>query len=107
MLSGICNDAMHCHCITQVWFIVPVAIVSTLIVTLLLVIPLVQSPGPALINLSVTVSSIPVFFIFVMERPYKIRPKFLDRLSGRSIQLCGRRHLAIIDRELLVKTVTL
>ena len=35
-----------------------------------------------MIGLGVTLSAIPVYLIFVMEKPYKIRPKFMERLSG-------------------------
>ena len=68
-------------------FITPVAIAATLILMFLLIIPVIISPGPAMIDLGVALTAIPVYLIFVMERPYKIRPKFIERLSGMYVYL--------------------
>lgn len=54
----------------------------TVVALLLVVLPLWQNPLPQLIGLAVVLSGIPVYVFLVMEKPYRLRPKVMDRLSA-------------------------
>ncbi len=44
--------------------------------------PLLSAPIPPLIALGFMLVGVPVYFFLAMDSPWKLRPKFLDRLSG-------------------------
>jgi hypothetical protein len=49
---------------------------------LLIILPLWQDPIPQLIGFAITLSGVPVYVFLVMEKPYKLRPKVMDRLGA-------------------------
>ena len=53
--------------------------VSVLLVT----VPIYQSPVQSVVAFVGVLSGVPVYFIFVMETPWRLRPKMLDRTSGK------------------------
>lgn len=53
----------------------------TVVAILMVVLPLWQNPTPQLIGFAIMLSGIPVYIFFVMEKPYRLRPKVMDRLS--------------------------
>ena len=48
----------------------------------LIALPLASDPGPSLIAFAIILSGAPVYVFLVMERPWKLRPAFLDTCSG-------------------------
>ena len=79
---------LHCTSVTpclfifiQVWWIVPVVMV--VVSVFLIFLPLTTAPGLSLAAFGIILSGVPVYFIFVMERPWKLRPAFLDTCSGQ------------------------
>ncbi|KAL5466759.1 hypothetical protein EMCRGX_G030908 [Ephydatia muelleri] len=64
----------------KVWLPVPIFMlcVSVLLVT----VPIYQSPVQSVVAFVGVLSGVPVYFIFVMETPWRLRPKMLDRTSG-------------------------
>ena len=48
----------------------------------LMALPLASDPGPSLIAFAIILSGAPVYVFLVMERPWKLRPAFLDTCSG-------------------------
>ena len=63
----------------QVWWIVPVKMIGISI--FLIILPLTIEPGPSLGAFAIILTGAPVYFFFVMETPWKLRPAFLDRFS--------------------------
>jgi L-type amino acid transporter 9 len=63
----------------KVWWIVPVIMV--VVSVFLIFLPLTTAPGLSLAAFGIILSGVPVYFIFVMERPWKLRPAFLDTCS--------------------------
>ena len=73
----------HCMYIIimlQVWWIIPVVMI--VVSVFLIIMPLTTEPLPSVIAFAIILSGAPVYFIFVMERPWKLRPAFLDSCSG-------------------------
>ena len=50
----------------------------------LVLLPVLARPGPSLAAFGMILLGIPVYVCLVMDTPFKIRPAFLDRLSGES-----------------------
>ena len=48
----------------------------------LIALPLAYDPVPSLIAFAIILSGAPVYVFLVMERPWKLRPAFLDTCSG-------------------------
>lgn len=67
----------------QSWFIVPVASFMVMVFLFLVFLPLLLKPIPSLVAFSVILLGAPVYFIFVMEKPWRLRPRFLDTISGK------------------------
>ena len=53
----------------------------TVVSILLVVLPLWQNPVPQLIGFAVVLTGVPVYAFFIMEKPCRLRPKVMDRLS--------------------------
>ena len=53
-----------------------------IVTVFLVVMPLLQNAVPQLIAFGGILLGIPVYFLVVMEEPWKLRPKILDKLSG-------------------------
>lgn len=71
------------HAPLQVWFIVPVTVVLACFCVFLLFVPLLSAPLPPLIALGFVMLGVPAYFILVMDNPWRIRPKIMDRISGK------------------------
>ena len=56
-----------------------------------MVLPIIQQPVPSLAAFGVVLLGLPVYAFFVMETPWKLRPKIFDRISGE-----GRERLALL-----------
>lgn len=69
----------------QGYFIIPVAIFAILSSTLVILLPVAKKPTPAIIALVTTVIGIPLYFLLVMESPWRLRPKMIDRFSSKLI----------------------
>ena len=69
---------------SQVWFIVPVAAIMVCVSLFLLIMPAIQSPILPLVSVATMLTAVPVYVLFVMEKPWKLRPEFVERLSGKS-----------------------
>ena len=73
-----------CVCIiiiSQVWWIVPAVMI--VVSVFLIVLPLTTAPRLSLAAFAIILSGAPVYFIFVMEKPRRLRPAFLDSCSGQ------------------------
>lgn len=62
------------------WIIPAIMVVVSVFVILL---PLTTSLGPSLSAFAIILCGAPVYVIFVMEKPWKLRPEFLNRYSGQ------------------------
>ena len=81
---------IHCMCVLnnilfflQAYFIIPVAVFAILSSVFLVVLPILQKPAPTLLALGTTLLGIPFYVFLVMETPYRLRPKILDRISSK------------------------
>lgn len=59
----------------------------------LVVVPLWQSAIPQLIAFGGILLGIPMYVFFVMHRPWRVKPKVVDWISGKSLfkKLCNYR----------------
>ena len=73
------------HTLTQAAFIVPIAILVSLCIISLIFLPLLKQPGPSLLAFGATLLGVPVYLFLVMEKPWKLRPKCLDQISGEHL----------------------
>ena len=48
----------------------------------LILLPLAKGPGLTLAAFGVALTGVPVYVVFVMETPWRLRPVFLDKWSG-------------------------
>ena len=67
----------------QAYFIIPVALFSISVSVFLVLLPLFQEPKPILLALCTSLIGIPVYVFIVMETPWRLRPKILDRISSK------------------------
>ena len=54
-----------------------------LVAVFLVVVPLWQNPVPQLVAFGGILLGIPVYVVFVMEKPVRIKPKLFDRISSK------------------------
>ena len=62
--------------------IVPIAVFMILVSVFLVVVPLIQQPIPSLAAFAILLVGVPVFVFLVMEQPCRLRPSFIDRVTG-------------------------
>lgn len=67
----------------QAYFIVPVAMFAIISSVFLIILPTFQKPVPTLLAMTVILLGVPVYILFVMETPWRLRPKILDNLSSK------------------------
>ena len=67
----------------QAYFIIPVTIFAILSSVFLIALPIFQKPIPTLLALGAILLGIPIYILFVMEVPWKLRPPVLDRISRK------------------------
>ena len=67
----------------QLWFIMPVAVSMTCFCLFVVFVPLLSAPIPLLMALGFLILGVPVYFILVMDDPWKVRPRVLDKMSGK------------------------
>ncbi len=60
----------------------PVAAIMLCVCMFLLIVPVIQYPERPVVSLAVMLSAVPVYVLLVMEKPFKLRPKFVDALNG-------------------------
>ena len=58
-------------------------VVMVVVSVLLVVLPLYQQPWPSLAGFGMTLLGLPVYVFFVMETPWRLRPRVFDRISGK------------------------
>ena len=57
---------------------------------LLIVLPLWQNPVPQLLGFTSVLAGLPIYFIFVMEHPCRLRPRLLDRVSSWLVSVTSK-----------------
>ena len=57
---------------------------------LLIVLPLWQDPVPQLLGFASVLTGLPIYFIFVMERPCRLRPRLLDTVSSWLVSVTSK-----------------
>ena len=67
----------------QASFIIPVAIFAIITSVFLITLPILQKPAPTLLALAAILLGIPVYVLFVMETPWRLRPILLDKISSK------------------------
>lgn len=67
----------------QGYFIIPVAIFVSISSILVLVLPVAQEPIPALIAISTTLLGVPAYIFFVMETPWRLKPRIFTKISSK------------------------
>ena len=67
----------------QGYFIIPVAIFVSISSILVILIPIAQEPIPALIAVGTTLLGLPAYVFFVMETPWRLKPKIFNRISSK------------------------
>ena len=63
----------------KVWLVAP--ILALLVCLYLVILPVIQKPLPTLMAFGIILLGLPVYVFLVMETPWKLRPKILDRVS--------------------------
>ena len=63
----------------KVWIILPIFMVFTCLY--LVILPIFQKPVPSLTAFGVILLGVPVYIFLVMETPWRLRPKTLDKIS--------------------------
>ena len=58
-------------------------VVMVVVSVLLVVLPLYQQPWPSLTGFGIGLLGVPVYVFFVMETPWRLRPRVFDRISGK------------------------
>lgn len=69
------------------WFILPVAVFMVVVFTFLVFLPLLLQPIPSLVAFSIILLGAPVYIFLIMEKPWRLRPKLLDTISGKVSQV--------------------
>ena len=64
--------------------------VMVVVSVLLVVLPLWQDPVPQLIGFAGVLAGLPVYAVFVMEKPWRLKPKLLDRMGDWLIDVTGK-----------------
>ena len=57
---------------------------------LLVVLPLWQDPVPQLLGFAGVLAGLPVYIIFVMEKPWRLKPRIFDRISDWLSNVTGK-----------------
>ena len=57
---------------------------------LLVVLPLWQDPIPQLLGFAGVLAGLPVYVVFVMEKPWRLKPRILDRFSNWLVDIAGK-----------------
>ena len=60
------------------------------VAVLLVILPLWQNPLPQLLAFCGVLMGIPVYCFFVMERPLRLKPKAIDRVSAWLTDVTGK-----------------
>ena len=63
-----------------------------LVAVFLVVVPLWQNPVPQLVAFGGILLGIPVYVVFVMEKPVRIKPKLFDRISSKPLTSAEIQH---------------
>ena len=72
--------------------------VTTVVAILLVVLPLWQDPISQLIGFAINLTGVPVYVFLVMETPYKLRPKVMDRLGAWLTSItCKQFNMEVSD----------
>ena len=64
-----------------------------LVAIFLVVVPLWQNPVPQLVAFGGILVGVPVYVVFVMEKPIRLKPKLFDRISSKTQRLVARALL--------------
>ncbi|XP_064393081.1 b(0,+)-type amino acid transporter 1-like [Halichondria panicea] len=73
----------------KAWFIVPVTLFSIAASLFLTFLPLQQNPVPSLVAFGVMLLGLPVYFLVVMETPWRLRPRLLDVITKKLTKFTG------------------
>lgn len=57
---------------------------------LLVVLPLWQDPVPQLLGFAGVLTGLPVYIVFVMEKPWRLKPRIINRFSNWLIVVTGK-----------------
>ena len=82
----------------QAYFIIPVTIFAMLSSVFLIALPIFQKPVPTLLALGAILLGIPIYILFVMEVPWKLRPPVLDRISRKLSEMISLDSIAVYIR---------
>ena len=63
---------------------------------LLVVLPLSVELVPSVVGFGVVLTGLPVYAFFVMETPWRLRPKIFDRINGENLLLCIQSCILIM-----------
>ena len=63
-----------------------------LVAVFLVVVPLWQNPVPQLVAFGGILLGIPVYVVFVMEKPVRIKPKLFNRISSEPLTSAKIQH---------------
>ena len=74
---------LHTNVHIQACFIIPVAIFAIITSVFLITLPILQKPAPTLLALAAILLGIPVYILFVMETPWRLRPMIFDKISSK------------------------
>lgn len=64
-----------------------------LVAVFLVVVPLWQNPVPQLLALGGILLGVPVFVVFVMDQPIRLKPRVFDSLSSKYISQLHKDHI--------------
>ena len=76
------------HPSLQVILLLPSLMVGVSV--LLVVLPLWQDPVPQLIGFAGVLAGLPVYAVFVMEKPWRLKPRTLDKISNWLVAVTGK-----------------
>ena len=62
----------------------------------LVVVPLWRNPVPQLIAFGGILLGVPVYVVFVMEKPVRVKPKLFDRISSKPHNKISTRMVFIL-----------
>ena len=63
----------------KVWLVTPIT--GVLVCLYLVTLPVIQKPLPSLMAFGITLLGVPVYVFFVMEAPWRLRPKIFDGVA--------------------------
>ena len=72
----------------QVFLLLPIVMVVVSI--LLVILPLWQNPLPQLLGFAIVLAGAPVYAVFVMEKPCRLKPKPFDRIGEWLSHVTGK-----------------